>query len=293
MRKLAVIVLSVMAMSLLAGAGVFAANGQEDVSPKEEIGDNMAQATINGENIIFYLIDTSSAYDGEEARYMSFSMDGSPQYYMYLRIALNSEAGTVFKNDSGEACYISMSTSYDAYTDTWSDSYCASKSKHPEENGSYNISIDYSTTYGGDQQRGTFEATLLGSRFSTDAVYGKELSVTDGTFCYSKNATHNKIQEWQEQNRITPKNADNSIVSDDLNSNEIIDDHAKDVCVRCNGSGRVSCSACDGSGTVTRYKSSINLGSGSKTYKVKETCKACHGSKYLDCPHCGGSGYEY
>lgn len=65
------------------------------------------------------------------------------------------------------------------------------------------------------------------------------------------------------------------------------------TCVKCHGSGSVSCSNCSGRGYKEKTKSTPNYSGkkgGAKSYTVKENCYKCHGSGSTTCTRCGGSG---
>lgn len=64
-------------------------------------------------------------------------------------------------------------------------------------------------------------------------------------------------------------------------------------CYKCNGSGTIACTNCDGKGyketyvTVPNYSGSTSPNTSSKS---KETCYKCHRSGTITCPRCNGEG---
>lgn len=58
-------------------------------------------------------------------------------------------------------------------------------------------------------------------------------------------------------------------------------------CVRCNNTGRITCTFCNGAGgwDETKYSSDYT-GNGGTPYTVHQTCRTCGGNKTIDCPYC-------
>lgn len=67
-------------------------------------------------------------------------------------------------------------------------------------------------------------------------------------------------------------------------------------CVKCHGSGKITCPRCSGSGTTESYSSSTPNYSGkiggSKTGKSRSICSKCKGSGDITCTRCHGDGTE-
>lgn len=67
-------------------------------------------------------------------------------------------------------------------------------------------------------------------------------------------------------------------------------------CVKCHGSGKITCPRCNGSGTTSSYSSpSPNYSGkkgGSKTGTSKSLCSKCKGSGDVTCTRCHGDGTE-
>ena len=67
-------------------------------------------------------------------------------------------------------------------------------------------------------------------------------------------------------------------------------------CVKCHGSGKITCTRCYGHGTISSSSSSSpnNSGkrNGSKTGRVKSLCSKCKGSGKITCTRCKGDGKE-
>jgi DnaJ-class molecular chaperone len=59
----------------------------------------------------------------------------------------------------------------------------------------------------------------------------------------------------------------------------------KETCSRCNGSGRIPCPACGGSGTAEQLNEGYE-----KREKRIVSCASCHGAGSRTCGSCGGSG---
>jgi len=63
----------------------------------------------------------------------------------------------------------------------------------------------------------------------------------------------------------------------------------KELCPHCNGTGRITCAVCHGSGLITTYHSGLY---GQPGYWSNDYCKACGGLGYRTCPYCGGTGLK-
>ena len=65
-------------------------------------------------------------------------------------------------------------------------------------------------------------------------------------------------------------------------------------CSRCNASGKIKCSACDGKGGRYEYRSVPNYSGskkGSHTSRTWQRCDKCNGTGNMTCPDCGGDRY--
>lgn len=67
-------------------------------------------------------------------------------------------------------------------------------------------------------------------------------------------------------------------------------------CVKCHGSGKITCPRCNGSGTTGSYSSSTpnysGKKNGSKTGTSESLCSKCKGSGSVTCTRCHGDGTE-
>lgn len=256
-----------------------------------EMGDNMLQALVDGSQMTFYLESAGSASDGYELNYISFTPEGEPKYYMYLRIPLRASSGSY---SSGEG-YFSISTSYNAEEDQWGSSYKAlydgkgEEGKHGDNNftgnwGSYRLTLDQDMGWKEKEISGTLTAEMEGCSSETK---GNTINIDDGVFRAVKGETHEVVLNWQ-----SGSFAGSSEGWVDPYAGTETDQQEKKICSKCCGSGRLICSYCDGTGTLLQRKEGINLGSGSKRYyTVKVDCVACSNG-YFQCTRCGGSGYE-
>ena len=58
-------------------------------------------------------------------------------------------------------------------------------------------------------------------------------------------------------------------------------------CYKCNNTGKIDCTFCNGAGgwDETKYSSDFT-GNGGVPYTVHQTCRTCGGNKKIDCPYC-------
>lgn len=245
-----------------------------------EMGDNMLQATVDGEKMTFYLERENTSSDGYELSYISFTPEGEANYKIYLRIPLRTKAGS-YSGSSGKACYFSLSTRYNEEKGTWEDFYKMVHygSSSSTDIGTYSFTLDSDIGFEYSEGSGSFEAEMEGSSSSTE---GKSVSISDGVFRFAKGDAHEIVQAWQ----------DGSLSSEAgtwIDPYRGTDKKEKKLCAKCGGTGKVICSVCDGEGTLVRRKDSVDLGSGSTGYT--ETVKCACNNGYYDCSRCGGDGY--
>lgn len=217
----------------------------EEEEEKEDVllEENMLIATVDGEEMIFYFSGTTTASDGYELRFISFTEEGEAQNRIYLRIPLNSKAGT-YSSASGFAkgCYFSLSTRYQSDTKLWGDSYNMvhyDSSSSKDDIGTYKITLDDEPGSGGpDEVTGSFEAELEGSGSNTK---GKTIEITDAEFWYVKDEVHPVVEEWKNGGVV-------SSVSGWRDPHPSPKDNADKplTCPSCGGTGQ--CSICGGDG---------------------------------------------
>ncbi len=252
-----------------------------------EMGEKMLKATVDGEEVYFYQEMAQNASDGFELRYVSFTQDGEPQYSMYLRIPLTVKAGSYSNsgagNDFAEACYFSISTRYNPEGGTWGDSYrmVHYSSSKTEDIGTYSITLDGDIDWNIEEGSGTFEAEMIGFSSATE---GKSVSVTNGSFYYTRRDAHSVVQAWQGGGAGQDSEAWTDPYSD-------IDKREKTTCTVCGGTGKTICTYCEGAGTLIQRKEGIDLGSGGKSYTVEVKCGCNNG--FYKCWRCSGKGYVY
>lgn len=265
----------VLAMSMLTVFPVFAENGEEEPT------ENMLTAAVDGEEMVFYLSKAKSASDGYESSYISFTEEGEPQYYMYLRIPLGAKAGTYSGKTGLDACYFSLSTKYHPETGKWGDSYKMVHygSSGTADIGTYTLTIDHDLSWDNEEGCGNFEAEMEGCSQSTE---GQAVCVTEGKFHYIREEVHPVVQAWQDGSldSTTPgwtdpyQNSDAGL-SGGTSSSSGSDTGIDDTCRTCGGTGW--CKKCLGFGVI------IN----SYDYKLYD-CPRCQGSG--ECAVCYGTG---